>query len=114
MDPDGLDAVAYTHVDDFLIAFRRASKAHRDALKHLVHKRHWKHQTGTFGYCGRTISSHGNHIKLTQAKSTLGLEFLSIDLEGRTLEQRTSRARRSLRIPKRVGTVVVVGKAVAT
>ena len=31
--PDGLDAVACTHVDDFLIAFRRASKAYRDALK---------------------------------------------------------------------------------
>ena len=86
LGPDGLDAVAYTHVDDFLIAFRKASKAHRDALKHLVHKRHLKHQTGTFVYCGRTISRHGNHIKLTQAKSTLGLEYMSTDLAGRTLE----------------------------
>ena len=27
-----------------------------------------------------------SHIKVTQAKSTLGLKFLSIDLAGRTLE----------------------------
>ena len=42
--PDGPEAVAHTHVNDFLIAFR---KAYRDALKHLVHTLHPKQQTGT-------------------------------------------------------------------
>ena len=37
-------------------------------------------------YCGRTISKDGSHRKVTQAKSTLGLECMSIDLAGRTLE----------------------------
>ena len=84
--PSGLEAVAHTHVDDFLIAFKKASKRHKDALQHLVHELHLKQQSGTVVYCGRTISRDGNHIKVTQAKSTLSLECMSIDLASRNLE----------------------------
>ena len=66
--PDGLEAVAHAHVDDFLIAFKNASKAYKDALKHLAHELHLKQQTGTVVCCGRTISRDGNHIRVTQAK----------------------------------------------
>ena len=37
-------------------------------------------------YCGRTICRDGNHIKVTQTKSTMSLECMNIDLAGRTLE----------------------------
>ena len=82
----GLEAVAHTHVDDSLVAFKKASKTYKDALQHLVHEIHLKQQSGTVVYCGRTISRDGNHIKLTQAKSTLSLECVSMDLASRTLE----------------------------
>ena len=70
-------ALAYTQVDDFLVAFRKASKAHRDALKHLVHTHHLTQQIGTVVYCGRTVSKDGSHMKVNQAKSALGLERMS-------------------------------------
>ena len=54
--PSGLEAVAHTHVDDFLIAFKKASKTYKDELKHLVHELHLKQQSGMVVYCGRTIS----------------------------------------------------------
>ena len=78
---DGPEAVAHTHVDDFLITVRKASKAYRDALKHVVHTLHLKQQTGTVVYCDRTISKDDSHsvTQGPQAKSTLGLA-------GRTLE----------------------------
>ena len=72
-----------------MIAFKKVSKAYKDALKHLVHELRLK-------YCGRTISRHGNHIKVTQAKSALGLECMSIDLDGRTLESALTGTPRSL------------------
>ena len=51
MDPtDARKAIAHTHVDDFLIVFRKASKAHNNALKHLPHARHLKQQTGTIHF----------------------------------------------------------------
>ena len=31
----GLEAIAHTHVDDFLVAFKKASKRYKDALQHL-------------------------------------------------------------------------------
>ena len=83
--PSGLEAVVHTHVDDFLSAFRKASKKYKDALQHLVHELHLKQQSGLV-YCGRTICRDGNHINVTQTKSTMGLECLNIDLPGRTLE----------------------------
>ena len=84
--PDGPEAVAHAHVDAFLIAFREASQAYRDALKHLVHALHLMQQVGSVVYCGRTISKDCSRIKVTQAKSTLARECTGIDLVGRTLE----------------------------
>ena len=63
--PSGLEAVVHTHVDDFLVAFKKASKKYKDALQHLVHELHLKQQSGTVVYCGRTISRDGNHINVT-------------------------------------------------
>ena len=34
--PSGLEAVVHTHVDDFLSAFKKASKKYKDALQHLA------------------------------------------------------------------------------
>ena len=76
--PSGLEALVHTHVDDFLSAFKKASKKYKDALQHLVHKLHLKQQSGLVVYCGRTIRRDGNHIKVTQTRSTMSL--------GRTLE----------------------------
>ena len=90
--PSGPEAVGHTHVDDFLIAFRKASKAHRDVLEHLVHMLHLKQQTGAVVYCGRTTSKDGSHIKVNQAKTTVGLECMSIDLGRRTLESALTNA----------------------
>ena len=53
--PDGLEAMAHTRVDDFLIAFSNASKTCKDALKHHVRTLHVKQQSGTVVHCGRTI-----------------------------------------------------------
>ena len=36
--PSGLEAVAHTHADDFLVAFKKASKRYKDALQHLVQR----------------------------------------------------------------------------
>ena len=33
--PSGLEAFAHRHVDDFLVAFKKASKKYKDALQHL-------------------------------------------------------------------------------
>ena len=44
--PSGLEALVHTHVDDFLSAFKKASKKYKDALQHLVHKLHLKQQSG--------------------------------------------------------------------
>ena len=108
--PDKLEAVAHTHVDDFLIAFKMASTSYNDALKHPVHELHLKQQIGTVVYCGRTISRDDNHIKVSLVKSALGLACMSIDLDGRTLDS----ARTSTEMTGyRVGTVVVVGTAVS-
>ena len=68
----------HTHVDDFLSAFKKASKKYKDALQHLVHELHLKQQSDLVVYCGRTICRDGNHIKVTQTRSTMSL--------GRTLE----------------------------
>ena len=38
--PSGLEAVVHTHVDDFLVAFKKASKKFKDALQLLVHELH--------------------------------------------------------------------------
>ena len=84
--PSGLEALVHTHVDDFLSAFKKASKKYKDALQHLVHELHLKQQSGLVVYCGRTICRDGNHIKVTQTRSTMSLECMSIDLAGRTLE----------------------------
>ena len=73
----------HTHVDDFLSAFKKASKKYKDALQHLVHKLHLKQQSGLVVCCGRTICKDGNQIKVTRSMS---LECMSIDLAGRTLE----------------------------
>ena len=85
--PDGPEAFAHTHVNDFLIAF---TKAYRDALKHLVHTLHPKQQTGTvvarWSDHFQGWQPHKSDTKVTHAKSTLGLERMSIDLAGRTLE----------------------------
>ena len=51
--PSGLGAVAHTHLDDFLSAFKKASKKSMDALQHLVHKLHLKQQSGLVVYCGK-------------------------------------------------------------
>ena len=64
----------------------KASKKYKDALQHLVHKLHLKQQSGLVVYCGRTICRDGNHIKVTQTRSTMSLECMSIDLAERTLE----------------------------
>ena len=82
MDHLDLKALVHTHVDDFLSAFKKASKKHKDALQHLVHKLHLKQQSGLVVYCGRTICRDGNHIKVTQTRSTMSLECMSIDLAG--------------------------------
>ena len=79
---------------------------YREALKHLVHTLHLKQRTGTVVHCGRTISKDGN-IKVTRK-----VDRMSIDLAGRTLESATHE-RRNHWIPTRVGTVVLVGTAVA-
>ena len=52
-------------------------------------------------------------VTVNQGESKRGLECLSIDLAGRTLETRTHE-RRNHRISKRVGAVGVVGTPVAT
>ena len=44
--PSGLEALVHTHVDDFLSAFKKASKKYKDALQHLVHELHLKQQSG--------------------------------------------------------------------
>ena len=110
--PSGLEALVHTHVDDFLSAFKKASKKYKDALQHLVHKLHLKQQSGLVVYCGRTICRDGNHIKVTQTRSTMSLECMSIDLAGRTLESPLTNAEitgyRSV-----LRTVVVVGTAVS-
>ena len=36
----GLETVAHTHVDDFSIAFKKASKTYKNAMKHFVHELH--------------------------------------------------------------------------
>ena len=84
--PSGLETVAHTHVDDFLIAFRKGSKTYKGAMEHFVRELHLKQQTGTVVYCGRTISKDGNHIRVTQSKSAMSLERTSFELAGRTLE----------------------------
>ena len=84
--PSGLEALVHTHVDDFLSAFKKASKKCKGALQHLVRKLRLKQQSGLVVYCGRTICREGNHIKVTQTRSTMSLECMSIDLAGRTLE----------------------------
>ena len=61
---DHLDLrLSCTHVDDFLSAFKKASKKYKDVLQHLVRKLHLKQQSGLVVYCGRTICRDGNHIK---------------------------------------------------
>ena len=54
--PSGIEAVVHTHVDDFLVAFKKSSTKYKDALQHLVRELHLKQQSGTVVYCGRTIS----------------------------------------------------------
>ena len=110
--PSGLEALVHTHVIDFLSAFKKASKKYKDALQHLVHKLHLKQQSGLVMYCGRTIRRDGNHIKVTQTRSTMSLGCMSIDLAGRTLESPLTNAENHW-IQKCARTVVVVGTAVS-
>ena len=84
--PSGLEALVHTHVGDFLFAFKKTSKKYKHVLQHLVRELHLKQQSGLVVYCGRTICIDGNHIKVTQTRSTMSLECMSIDLAGRTLE----------------------------
>ena len=84
--PTGLEALVNTHVDDFVSACKKASKKYNDALQHLEHELHLKQQSGLLVYCGRTICRDGYHIKVTQTRSTVSLECMSIELAGRTLE----------------------------
>ena len=63
--PSGLEALVHTHVDDFLSAFKKASKKYKDTSQHLVRELHMKQQSGLVVYCGRTICRDGNHIKVT-------------------------------------------------
>ena len=44
--PSGLEALVHTHVDDFLSAFKKASKKYKDALQQLVRELHLKQQSG--------------------------------------------------------------------
>ena len=81
--PSGLEAIVYMHVEDFLSAFKKASKKYKDVLQLLVRGLHLKPQLG-FVCCGRTICSDSNHIKVTQTRSTMSIECRSIDLAGRT------------------------------
>ena len=83
--PSGLEVVVHTHVDDFLSAFKKASKKYKDALQHLVRELLLKQQSGLVVYCGRTISRDGNQTKVTQTTLTMSFECLNIDLAGRTL-----------------------------
>ena len=87
--PSGLEALAHTHVDDFLSGVKKTSKKYMDVLQHLVRELHLKQQSGSVVYCGRTICRDGNHIKVTQTRSTISLECMSIDSAGRTLEARS-------------------------
>ena len=82
MDHLDFEALVHTHVDDFLSASKKASKEYKDALQHLVHELYLKQQSGLLVYCGRTICRDGNHIKVTQTRSTMSLECLRIDLAG--------------------------------
>ena len=75
-----------THMSTTLSAFKKASKKYKEALQHLVHELHLKQQSGLVVYFGRKICRDGNHIKVTQTKSTMSLECMSTDLAGRTLE----------------------------
>ena len=108
--PDGPEAFAHTHVDDFLIAFWKASKAYRDVLENLVHTLHLKQQTRMVVCCGRTISKDGR-------RSDTG----KVDAWPRVCEHRSGRTNTGKRthergnhwIPKLAGTIDVVGTAVA-
>ena len=53
---------AHTHVDDFLIGFKKASKTYKDALKHFVRTLHVKQQSGTVVHGGRIISKDASHM----------------------------------------------------
>ena len=75
-------------------------------LQHIVRELHLKQQSGLVVYCGRTTCRDGNHIKVTQTRSTMSLECMSIDLAGRTLKCPLTNA-------EITGTVVVVGTAVS-
>ena len=97
--PSGLEALVHTHVDEFPSAIKKTSKKYRDDLQHLVHELHLKQPSGLVVHCGRTICRDGNHIKVTQTRSTMRLECMSIDLGWANSG-------------KPAGTVVVVGTAV--
>ena len=84
-EPSGLEALVQTHVDDFLSAFKnlqetqgcfatscaRASFETTVRLGCVLRKDHCR---------------DGNHIKVTQTRSTMSLECMSIDWARRTLE----------------------------
>ena len=88
MDHLNFEALVHTHVDDFLSSSKKASKKYKDALQHLVHELPLPQQSGLVVYCGRTICRDGNHIKVTQTRSTMSLECLSIDLAGEPAHER--------------------------
>ena len=71
---------------------------------------HLKQQSGTVVYCGRTMSKEGSQMEVNQVRSTLGLDYLRLDQHWKA----RIHERRNHWIAKSVGTVVVVGTAVAT
>ena len=83
--PSGLEAVAYMHVDDFLVAFEKSLQEVQRCIAASFARAAFETTVGH----GRVLSDHlrdGNHIKVTLAKSTMSLECMNIDLASRTLE----------------------------
>ena len=70
----------------FCLRSRKPPRNTRMLCNILCTSFHLKQQSGLVVYCGRTICRDGNHIKVTQTRSTMSLECMNIDLAGRTLE----------------------------
>ena len=91
---DHLDLrLSCTHM--FITSCLRSGKPPRNTrmfLQHLVRELHLKQQPGLVVYCRKTICRDGNHIKVTQTKSTMGLECLNLHLAGRTQESPVTNA----------------------
>ena len=76
--PPGLEALVHTRMSTtFCLRPRKPPRNARMLCEHLVHELHLKRQSGLVVYCGRTIFRDGNHIKVTQTRSTMSLECMS-------------------------------------